>query len=370
MATDLAQGSVPALLPFLRTELQLSYTRTAAIMLAATVASSVVQPVFGHLFDSRRGDWLLVAGPALAGLGIGGLAFAHSFEIAMLCVLASSIGVAAFHPEASKFAAWLSGARRSTAMSVFSVGGNLGVALGPLLAGLIASQLGLGGVWLLAIPGLAVAVVQLAGLAALGGATAHARVATARAGRDRWNATALLLVALAVRGYVHFGLLTFIPLLEHDARHNSRAYGSRVLALMLFAGALGTLLAGPLADRYGRRKLLTLSFLAGPPGIALYLANGGLLGLAGIAFAGAGIISTFGITIVLSQEYLPTRLSTAAGLSIGLSIGLGGIASFGIGTLADAIGIVDALWTVPVAALLGAGLCALLPAPDPAQRVT
>src|ERR1700709_1064524 len=66
LVTDLAQGSVPALLPFLRTELHLSYTRTAAIMLAATVASSVVQPIFGHLFDTRRGEWLLVAGPAVA----------------------------------------------------------------------------------------------------------------------------------------------------------------------------------------------------------------------------------------------------------------------------------------------------------------
>ncbi|MDX6541375.1 MAG: transporter, family, fosmidomycin resistance protein [Gaiellales bacterium] len=370
LVTDLAQGSVPALLPFLRSELHLSYTRTAAIMLAATVASSVVQPVFGHVFDTRRGEWLLVAGPALAGLGIGALAFAHSFATAMLCVLASSIGVAAFHPEASKFAAWLSGARRSTAMAVFSVGGNLGVALGPLAAGVIAAQFGLRGVWLLAIPGLAVAGVQLAGLAALGGATAHARVATARAGRDRWSAMGLLLVALTVRGYVHFGLLTFIPLLEHDARHNSRAYGSRVLALMLFAGALGTLLAGPLADRYGRRQMLTLSFLAGPPGSALYLADNGILGLAGVALAGAGVISTFGITIVLSQEYLPARLATAAGLSIGLSIGLGGVASFGIGTLADAVGLVDAMWTLPAAALLGAALCALLPPPDAPQRET
>ena len=139
---------------------------------------------------------------------------------------------------------------------------------------------------------------------------------------------------------------------------------------MLFAGAIGTLLAGPLADRFGRRRVLTLSFLVAPPGIALYLASDGVLGLAGIALAGAGIISTFGITIVLSQEYLPTRLSTAAGLSIGLSIGLGGAASFAIGTLADAVGLVDALWTIPVAALAGAVLCALLPPPDAPETVT
>jgi MFS transporter, FSR family, fosmidomycin resistance protein len=364
-ATDLAQGAVPALLPFLRTELDLSYTRTAAIMLASTIASSVVQPLFGFVFDKRRGEWLLVAGPAVAGLGIGALAFAHTFPAALVCVLIGSLGVAAFHPEASKYAAWLSGDRRSTAMSLFSVGGNIGIALGPLLAGLIASQLGLGGVWLLAFPGLAIALAQLAGLAALGGATAKARVRSTFAGRDRWGPTALLLVALTVRGYVHFGLLTFIPLLEHDARHNSRAYGSRVLALMLFAGAIGTLTVGPLADRYGRRRVLTLSFLAAAPGVALYLANPGVAGLLGIALTGAAVISTFGITIVISQEYLPRRLSTAAGLSIGLSIGLGGVASFAIGRLADSVGLVDALWTIPPAVLLGAGLCALLPPPDP-----
>ena len=219
---------MPALLPFLRTELHLSYTRTAAIMLAATVASSVVQPFFGHLFDKRRGDWLLVAGPGARGRRHRRCSrSSHTFELALLCVLASSIGVAGFHPEASKFAAWLSGERRSTAMSVFSVGGNLGVAIGPLLAGVIAAHYGLGGVWLLAIPGLAIAGVQLAGLAALGGATAHARVATALAGRDRWGATGLLLVALTVRGYVHFGLLTFIPLFEHDCAPQQHAPTAR-----------------------------------------------------------------------------------------------------------------------------------------------
>jgi MFS transporter, FSR family, fosmidomycin resistance protein len=371
LATDLAQGSIPALLPFLRSELDLSYSRTAAIMLAATIASSFLQPVFGHFFDRRRGEWMLVAGPAVAGLGVGALAFAHTFEAAILCVLVASLGVAAFHPEASKFASWLSGERRSTAMSVFSVGGNLGVAAGPLIAGVIATQFGLGGVWLLAIPGLAIALAQLISLPALNGATAHARVETAlAAGRDRWGATALLLVALAVRGYVHFGLLTFIPLFETDVRHRSDGYGSRVLALMLFSGAIGTLVAGPLADRFGRRRVLTLTFLAGCPGVALYLANPGVLGLFGIAFAGAGIISTFGVTIVVSQEYLPSRLSTAAGLSIGLSIGLGGVASFAIGRLADSIGLTEALWTVPPAALLGSALCALLPAPDPPQTST
>ena len=161
-------------------------------------------------------------------------------------------------------------------MSVFSVGGNIGVAVGPLLAGLIASQFGLAGVWLLAIPGLAIGVAQLAGLAALGRRDGAGARVPRSAGRDRWGRPSLLLVALTVRGYVHFGLLTFIPLLEHDARDNSRAYGSRVLALMLFAGVArhaGRRPAGrPLRPH---RRVLTLTFLAAAPGVALYLAEPG-----------------------------------------------------------------------------------------------
>jgi len=114
--------------------------------------------------------------------------------------------------------------------------------------------------------------------------------------------------AATVRGYVHFGLLTFIPLFEHDARDTSSEYGSRVLALMLFAGAVGTLVVGPLADRHGRRLMLTLTFATAVPGVALYLANPGALGLAGIAFAGAGIISTFGLV------YSPDPLAVASEL--------------------------------------------------------
>ena len=180
-----------------------------------------------------------------------------------------------------------------------------------------------------------------------------------------------LCVFIAFVGFQFFN--PFLPLYVRELGVTDPA------AVALWSGALAAVtpavsgllapLFGRLADRFGRRRVLTLSFLLAPPGVALYLADGGVLGLAGIALAGAGIISTFGITIVLSQEYLPSRLSTAAGLSIGLSIGLGGVASFAIGTLADAVGIVDALWTIPAAALLGTVLCALLPPPDAPQTV-
>ena len=222
MVTDLAQGSVPALLPFLRSELHLSYTRTAAIMLAATIASSVVQPIFGHLFDTRRGEWLLVAGPAVAGPRHrrAGLR-AHLRGRASLCVLASA--ASASRRSIRRRASTRPGSRASGARPrcrCSRSGGNLGVALGPAArgtdrdrsSGSAASGCSRSRASRSASP-------QLAGLAALGGATAHARVAHARyAGRDRWGA-----MGAAARGAHRARLRALRPAHVHPAARARRA---------------------------------------------------------------------------------------------------------------------------------------------------
>ena len=213
-------------------------------MLAATIASSVVQPVFGHLFDTRRGEWLLVAGPALAGLGIGALAFVHSFELALLCVLVSSIGVAGFHPRGEQVRGLAVGLRRSTAMSVFSVGGNLGVALGPLLGGVIASHTAsrASGCWRSRARRGLRATGRARGARRCHGACARRHRARRARPLERDDPAARRARGARLRAlrpdHVH-------PAARARARHNSRAYGSRVLALMLFAGVLGTLLGRP-----------------------------------------------------------------------------------------------------------------------------
>ena len=107
--------------------------------------------------------------------------------------------------------------------------------------------------------------------------------------------------------------------------------------------------------------MLFWSFVLCVPATMLYLADGGLLGLLGLAISGACLVSSFGVTIVLSQEYLPGRMGMAAGLSIGLSIGLGGIAAICVGALADTFGLGAALWTTPIGAVAGALLVLLLP---------
>lgn len=358
LTTDLAQGSLPALLPFLALRFDLSYTMVGALVLAATISSSIIQPFFGLWSDARGALWLLPAGTAVAGLGIAFASIAPSYGLVFLGVLVAGLGTAAYHPEGSKFASFVSGARRASGMSLFSVGGNLGFALGPVVASFFVITLGLGldGGVLIAIPGLVVGAGLLVAIRYLAG-FAPGREAGARRlpGEDNWRGTGMLLAIVGLRSLAHMGLFTFIPLYE-ISRGNSAAYGTGLLAVFLFAGALGTLLGGPFADRYGRRTVLLGSFVVSPPAILVYVLVGGTAGAIALFFAGMAVIGTFGVTLVMSQEYLPSRVGMASGLSIGLAIGLGGVAAVALGAVADALD----LETAVLATTLGPALCIVL----------
>src|SRR5262249_36850675 len=130
LAVDFANGALPGMLPYLKDRFGLSYTLAAVLMLASTFCSSVIQPLFGLWSDRRGAIWLLPVGVAVAGIGISLAADAPTYGLVLLCVVISGLGVAAYHPEGSKFAAFASGAKRASGMSYFSIGGNIGYALG------------------------------------------------------------------------------------------------------------------------------------------------------------------------------------------------------------------------------------------------
>src|SRR5205823_14608120 len=169
----------------------------ATIMLASAVSSSVIQPLFGLWSDRRGAIWLLPVGVAVAGVGIALAADAPSYWAVLLLVVVSGLGVAAYHPEGSKFAAYASGARRASGMSAFSVGGNVGFALGPIVATPLVLAFGLRGGLLLALPCLAIAGGLVAATRFLGTFVPD-REARERSGegRERWGAMALLLGVL------------------------------------------------------------------------------------------------------------------------------------------------------------------------------
>lgn len=362
LATDFASGAVPALVPFLVERYGLTYTQAAVLMLAALLSSSVVQPVFGLLSDRRGAMWLLPGGVALGGVGVGLAAAAPSYPLAVALIFAGGVGIAAFHPEGSKFANYVSGPRRASGMALFNIGGNSGYALGPIVATPLVVWLGLKGGLLLAVPTLAAAAVLARTLPYLRGFVPERQRERARAGEDRRGALVLLLAVVALRSVGWFGLLTFVPLWMVERGH-SEADGNRLLSLMLVSGAIGTLVVGPVSDRIGHRRAMQLTQAVLAPLALLFVLVGGVPGAVALALMGACVVGSFTVTMVLSQEYLPRHLGTAAGLSIGMAMGVGGVAAVAVGAVADAIDLRTALLACAATPALGAALCLLLPAP-------
>src|SRR4051812_26147245 len=364
LCVDLCQGALPALLPFLIAAHHWSYGQASALVLAATVSSSIVQPLFGHLSDGRSLPWLLPGGVALAGAGIALAGVADSYGLTFAVVVASGLGVAAYHPEASRFANYVAGERRATAMSFFSVGGNAGFALGPVLV----TPLGAG--------------LRPRRHAARRGAAGRRRGADrprarppqglpprdrdrARAQRrsrpDQWRPFALLSAAVAARSVVYFGLTTLVPLYFVNELDTSKATANTALTVMLAAGAVGTLIGGRLADRFGRRVVLRTSMGVLTPLIVVFLLGGVGVAIGALALIGAATIATFSVTVVMGQEYLPSRLGIASGVTLGLAIGFGGLGAAILGVLADATSLRPALEVVAVLPLPALVLALMLP---------
>jgi FSR family fosmidomycin resistance protein-like MFS transporter len=355
--TDVSQGAVPALLVFLKQQHHLSYASVSALVLAATIASSVIQPLFGLFSDRRSWPWLMPLGPALGGLGIALAGWAPSYGLTFAAIALSGVGVAAFHPEGSRFANYVSGSRRASGMSLFSVGGNVGFALGSLIVTPLVLALGLHGTAFLLIPTWLMAAVLLHELPRLRGFRAD--VVDGQVKRsdepEAWGPFTVLAGVIALRSLVYFGMVTFIALYYVQVLHASNALGNAALTVMLVGGAVGTLVGGRLADRFGRRTVLIGSMLLLPP-----LTVGFLLSGAGVAVVFAGItgavtIATFAVTIVMGQEFLPGRLGLSAGVTIGLSIGIGGIGAPLLGLVADGFGtraVFEVIAVVPLLALL------------------
>jgi MFS transporter, FSR family, fosmidomycin resistance protein len=362
LAVDFASGSVPALLPFFVLEFDLSYTATAGLMLAVLLSSSLVQPLFGLWSDRRGAIWLLPGGVAVAGLATGLAAVAPSYALVVAFAFVAGIGIAAYHPEGAKFAAYASGRRRASGMSLFNVGGNVGYALGPIVVTPLVLWLGLEGGLLAMAPVLVAAVAILRALHLLEGLGPDGESVRELEGKDDVRAMTVLGVVIALRSVAWFGLLTFVPLWV-VANGGTEGEGNRELSLMLLAGAVGTLVLGPVADRIGLRRTLLVTQAALLPLIVVFVAVGGVAGTLALMLVGLCVVGTFGVTMVLSQLYLPRHVGVASGLSIGLAMGLGGVAAVVLGALADAIDLETALYVGAAAPALGAVLCLLLPRP-------
>jgi MFS transporter, FSR family, fosmidomycin resistance protein len=366
--TDVNQGAVAALLPFLIAERGLSLAAAGALILASTVSSSVVQPLFGIFSDNRSMAALMPLGVLFAGVGMALAGIAPSYPLIFLCIVLSGVGVAAFHPEAARFANYVSGSRRARGMSFFSVGGNAGVALGPVFTTPFVLIFGLPGTLFLALPAVLMAAALFYEIPRMLGfkpETAEERGEEPVAAPEHWGPFARMVGIVVVRSFVYFGLVAFVAAYYERVLGTSPALGNAALTVMLVGGAVGTLIMGPLADRFGRRTIVGASMLLLPLLIYGFTLSGPLAGMVLLALVGAATVGTFGVTVVMGQEYLPGRIGLAAGITMGLSIGLGGVGAPLLGLLADRAGLPVTMLVIATLPVLGLLLALTLPRKTP-----
>ncbi|MFD2469939.1 MFS transporter [Amycolatopsis silviterrae] len=351
---DLYQGAVPALVPFLVAERHYGYLAAAGITVAATLLSSVVQPLFGVLTDRRPMPWLVPAGMTVAGAGIGLSGLADSYALTWLAIALSGLGVAAYHPESARIARRIAG-RGHVGMSWFSLGGNVGFALGPILVTPVLQAGGLGATPYLVLPALVAGVVVTALFRRMGDLHSAARH-SAHVGRDDWRQFGWLTVVVVGRSIASFSLNTFLAIWVTQ-RTGSVLAGEVALVVLFGVGAVGTLLGGVLAGRWGRIRTVYVSYAVSVPamaGIALVPGYGVFLP---VALAALALYAPFSLHVTLGQDYLPNRLGTASGVTLGLAVSAGGVVAPAVGALANAVGLqwaLLALAVVPGMSVLGA----------------
>lgn len=353
---DLYQGAVPALLPFLVAERHYTYAAVSGLTLAATVLSSVAQPAFGWWTDRRPRPWVIPLGMLVAATGVAAVGLSTRYLLTWLAVALAGLGIAAFHPEAARAARQAAG-DSNRAMSVFALGGNAGFALGSLITTPVLLLAGLRGTVLLTVPALVMACVLFTRLhAVLHGPAGSPHPARLPVGIDDWPGFLRLTAVVVVRSVLFFGLTSFLALYFINELGTSRGQGGAALTVFLLAGACGTLLGGAIADRYGRLLAIRGGFALAIPGLlGLVLSTSPLVAMGFVVLTGVAVFLPFSVFVVLGQDYLPHRIGTASGVTVGLAVSVGGLFSPLLGALADATSLRITLTT-----LLGLPALALL----------
>ncbi|WP_198035348.1 MFS transporter [Streptacidiphilus rugosus] len=359
---DLYQGLVPAAVPYFVLDRHYGYLAATGLTLAATLGSAVPQPFLGLAVDRFRLPWLAGAGVGLAGLGLGLAGLVGPYPGVWCLILLSGLGVAMFHPAAGK-AARLDAGDSAAAMSVFAAGGSVGFFLAPVLATPALAAWGVGATVLFLPPAALTAFVLLA--RARRTPPVAPRVGAAD-GTDRWGPFAVLTGVEVLRSVAFFGISTFVELYWLRDLHASRGLAGAALTCFLAGGVAGTLTGGRLADRWGMvRTIQCGAALVLPSLAALLLAPGEWAPLVFALLTGAALNLPFAVLVKLGQDYLPTRPGTAAGVTLGLAVSVGGLISPVLGLVAEAHGPRGALLALcavpPLALLLGL----LLPEPEP-----
>jgi FSR family fosmidomycin resistance protein-like MFS transporter len=343
-SVDMQTGSLAVLLPLLLASFDLSYGLAALIVTVNNIIIAAAQPLFGILGDRRPMRWLMLAGCVLCGTAMVSVTLLPSYWLVVVAVAASGIGSAMFHPEALSAVRAASGDKPTSGTSFFFFGGNLGFALGPFLATLLITRFGASGAVGMIVPTILAFFVLLAQRQRFGeqalpsGGRLVGVTQNANATRVFWLVV-FLLTLIAVRSLILSSLQTFIPLYFTGYTTVPKETIGLMISVLIFSGAFGTLLGGPISERIGRRNTMVGAMVVVLAALFVFLRSEGAVQLIAIGMAGAFITMPWPISVVMVQEAMPNNIGLASGLTLGLAYGASGLGVAAMGGLADVAGL-------------------------------
>ena len=356
--TDIAQGSLPAILPFLVSQHGYSLAAAGGLLLAGNVLSAVTQPLFGRIGDKSEKPWFMVAGILLAGIGISLVGFLTSYWLTAAACVLMGVGVSLFHPEGSKLANMVAGENKGVGMSIFSVGGNVGFTGGPLLAIALIGLFGLRGIGFYIIPAIVATALLAPRLKEFKQIEIEHKSRVERqtlAGKEEPdNVKGFVAVSIVVlfRSIVFSTLNMMIPFFWVAVFLTTESVGSLHLSIFAAAGIVATLAGGRLADIFGYRMIYRVCCTAAPPLLFLFAFNHSpvlgtvLLILISVLLAGAN-----SALMITGQGFLSHNMGTASGVLFGLTVSMGGIVAPAIGKVGDNYGVATAMMVIAVISL-------------------
>lgn len=357
ISVDMHTSSLAIMLPLLLTQFDLTYAAAAGIITANNIIVAVAQPLFGIAGDYRSYKWMVWVGVGLCGLAMVSVLWWSSYPMVIAAVLISGLGSALFHPEGLVRARAVMVQRPATAVSVFFSGGNIGFALGPILAIFLLERMGKPGGLLMLIPS-ALALIFIANQwkAIRGVEGSGKKVVRNLSEPNRAGLASFLLLLVTLRSTVAAGLGAFIPLYFFENGQLSREGAAFLVTLLSISGTVGTLSGGMLAERFGRRLTLIVSIVLGFLFLQVFMHSGGWLRAVALALSGMSTSVVWPLIIVMMQESLPRNLGLAGGLSMGTSYAASGLGVALLGLYADAYGLAS---TMTLIGWLPLGICLL-----------
>ena len=343
LCSDINQSILSAVLPFLIATYHYDYTTAAMLVTVSNVFGSFVQPFIGMLSDKKNKPFYMILGVLLASGGMAVTGFISNFFGLCIAVIISGIGVAMFHPQAAKLVNSVSNKNaKGKGMSIFSFGGKIGFTLGPVYTAFLMNLFGMKGTILFLIPGIVFGIVcsffnkDFENLDIL---EVKKKEEVKGDGKDDWSGFIKLCGVVFSRSILTNGLSTFLApyFIQQFSRSNS--FASLILSFFYGMGAIATLLGGSIADRYGHRKMVRLSFCIFLPALFIFTNTSNFIALVMLVLMSCGESFSYSPMVVLGQKYLPNHTGFASGITLGLAVSVGAVLCPALGYVSDAYGL-------------------------------